>query len=128
MTGADSRGWKSTGDAWQPLPVLVKVLGDTLTLRGAGEMETAVAARLCASDGGPQIATDEAELERAERPPSAAGSGPTQRAPHLWAGHSVRAGLGGTLQSCLVNRARLQEQDFLLGLVGRAGIASLGPG
>ena len=91
-------------------------------------MDAAVAARLRAGGGGPEIATDEAELERAEQPASAAGSGPTQRAPHLWAGHSVRAGLGGTLQSCLVNRARLQEQDFLLGLVGRAGIAFLGPG
>jgi len=91
-------------------------------------VEAAVAARLCTGDGGPRIATNEAELERAEQPPSAAGSGPTQRAPHLWAGHSVRAGLGGTLQSCLVNWARLQEHDFLLGLVGRAGIAFLGPG
>ena len=121
-------GWRPTSNTWQPLPELSKVLGDAVTLGGAGEMEAAVAARLCAGDGGPPLATDEAELERAERPPSAAGSGPTQRAPHLWAGHSVRAGLGGTLQSCLVNRARLQEQDFLLGLVGRAGIASLGPG
>ena len=72
--------------------------------------------------------TKQSWKERAERPPSAAGSGPTQRAPHLWAGHRVRAGLGGTLQSCLVNRARLQEQDFLLGLAGRAGIAFFGPG
>ena len=38
------------------------------------------------------------------------------------------AGLGGTLQSCLVNRARLQEQEFLLELVARAGIAFPGPG
>ena len=128
LTGPDSRGWRPTGDTWQLLPELSKVLGDAVTLGGAGEMEAAVAARLCAGDGGPPLATDEAELERAERPPSAAGSGPTQRAPHLWAGHSVRAGLGGTLQSCLVNRARLQEQDFLLGLVGRAGIAFFGPG
>ena len=121
-------GWRPTGNAWQPLPELSNVQGDTLALRGAGEMEAAVAAPRCADDGGPRLATDEAELERAERPPSAAGSGPTQRAPHLWAGHSMRAGLGGTLQSCLVNRPRLQEQDFLLGLVGRAWIAFLGPG
>ena len=67
LAGADSRGWRFTGDAWQPLPELSKVLGDTFTLGGAGEMEAAVAARLCAGDGGPHIATDEAELERKSR-------------------------------------------------------------
>jgi len=44
LTGADSRGWRPTGDTWQLLPELSNVLGDTLTLQGAGEMEAAVTA------------------------------------------------------------------------------------
>ena len=37
-------GWRPTGDTWQLLPELSNVLGDTLTLQGAGEMEAAVTA------------------------------------------------------------------------------------
>ena len=91
-------------------------------------MEAAVTAWICAGDAGPQIAANKAELKRAEQLPSAAAPGPTQQTPHLWAGQRMRAGLGGTLQSCLVNRACLQEQEFLLELVERAGIAFFGPG
>ena len=128
MAGADSRGWRPTGDAWQPLPELSKVLGDAFTLQGTGEMEAAVTAWICAGDAGPQIAANKAELKRAEQLPSAAAPGPTQQTPHLWAGQRMWAGQGGTLQSCLVNRACLQEQEFLLELVERAGIAFFGPG
>ena len=32
LTGPDSRGWRPTGDAWQLLPELYKVLVDAVTL------------------------------------------------------------------------------------------------
>ena len=71
-------------------------------------MEAAVTACLSAGDEGPSLATDEAVLERAEQPPSVAGSGPMQRAVHHWTGHRMWAGLGGCLQSCLADMAGLQ--------------------
>ena len=61
-------GWRPTSNTWQPLPELSKVLGDAVTLGGAGEMEAAVAAQRCAGDGGPCLATDEAELEKQRGP------------------------------------------------------------
>ena len=72
-------GWRPTGNAWQPLPELSNVQGDTLALRGAGEMEAAVAAQRCAGDGGPCLATDEAELEK-------------QRGPHQQQAQGLRSG------------------------------------
>lgn len=92
-----------------PLPVEPKELGDASTLRGAGEMEAAVAAPLLAGDGGPALAADEAVLERAQQPPSAAASGPPQPAPHLRAGRRMWPLLGRSPQMPLADEAPVPE-------------------
>ena len=92
-----------------PLPVEPKELGDTSTLHGTGEMEAAVAARLPAGDGGPPLATDEAVLERAQQPPSAAASGPPQPAPRLRAGRRMWPLLGHTPQMRPADEAPVLE-------------------
>lgn len=52
--------------------------------------------------------------ERVEQIPSEAGSGPPQLAPHLWAKHRIQALLRDTLQICLMDKARLIRQNFVL--------------
>ena len=107
------------GEAQLPLPVVPKELGDASALHGTGKVEAAVAACLLAGDSGPALPTDEALLERAQQPPSAAASGPPQPAPHLPAGRSLWPLLGHSPQICLADEAVVpeplwscQEQDF----------------
>ena len=106
--------------------MLPKELGDTFAIHGAGQVEAACTASLCTADGGSSLATDKALLKRTGQPQSAAGSGPSRPAPHLWAGHRLRKLLGPTLQSRLAEKARLLWQDFALEPAGGAAIAFLG--
>lgn len=85
------------------------IMSDASALHGTGEMESAVAARLRAGDGGPSLATHEADLERAEQPPRVAASGPPQPAPHLRAGCRMWPLLGHRPQICLAERAPVLE-------------------
>lgn len=121
LTGRGLKARSLCHEGQLPLPVEPKELGDASALHGTGEMEAAVAARLVAGDGGPALATDEAVLERAEQPPSAAASGPPQPAPHLQAGRRMWPLLGHTAQICLAEEAPVLEplwscweQDFCL--------------
>ena len=106
--------------------MLPKELGDTFAVHGAGQVEAACTASLCAADGGSSLATNKALLKRTGQPQSAAGPGPPRPAPHLWAGHRLRELLGPTLQSRLVEKARLLWQDLGLVPAGRAAIAFAG--
>lgn len=106
LAGIASRGCTLAGEAWQPLPVLSKVLGDTSTHPGAGQMETVFTARLCTGDGGPHFATNEAVLEGAEQ-------------------CHQEQGLCGWPRTCGHGSGQRMQA---LELAGRAGIASLGPG
>ena len=121
LTGRGLKARSLCHEGQLPLPVEPKELGDASALHGTGEMEAAVAARLVAGDGGPALATDEAVLQRAEQPPSAAASGPPQPAPHLRAGRRMWPLLGHTVQIRLAEEAPVLEplwscweQDFCL--------------
>lgn len=103
--------------------MLPKVLGDALPVLGAGQMEAALTACLRAADGSSPPAADKAVLKRAERFPSAVGSGPPRLAPLLQAGRRVWAPLPHTLRSGLADEARLLWWDFVPEPVGRATIA-----
>ena len=103
--------------------MLSKELGDALSVLGTGQMKAALTAALCACDGSPPLAANTALLERAEQPHQQQAQGL-----HFWPHTSGQgAGCGHTLQSCLVDRAHLQWQDFVLEVVGRAAIASSVP-
>ena len=107
--------------------MLPKVLGDALPVLGAGQMEAALTACLRAADGSSPPAADKAVLKRAERFPSAVGSGPPRLAPLLQAGRRVWAPLPHTLRSGLADEARLLWWDSVPEPVGRAAIAFFGP-
>ena len=99
-----------------------KKVGDTFPVRGAGQMEASFTAPLYACDGSPPLATNKALLERAEQPRQQQTQG-LRGWPHT-SGHSQ---LGPVLQRCLADRAHLLWQHFVVEVVGRAAIASLGP-
>lgn len=71
----------------QPLPVLPKELGDASICAAAGEMEAALALLPLAGNGGPPLATDIADLQKAQQPSrQRCAAGPPRPAPNLWQG------------------------------------------
>lgn len=97
-------------------------------------MEAAVAPLVLAGDGGARLAANEAALERAEQPPSAAGSGPAWLAPRLRAGrrlwallaHSPQIGLVHEALACAGASAELLGAGVCPRAGGRAGISFRG--
>lgn len=72
-------------DGRQPLPVLPKELADTSIFTAAGEMEAALALLPLAGNGGPPLATDVADLQKAQQlSHQGCALGPPRPASNLW--------------------------------------------
>ena len=88
----------------QPLPVLPKELGDASICAAAGEMEAALALLPLAGNGGPPLATDIADLQKAQQPSrQRCAAGPPGLPQTFGKGAGIWALLGPMLQIHLVD-------------------------